>query len=203
MPILQHKRRGRLPRIEVVDLFCGIGGLSYGMKQKGLEILAGFDVDDTCKFAYETNNNARFFFENVVNVTPDKIKSLYSKKSVRVLAGCAPCQPFSSYAFKNKNKDSEKYDLLYEFLRLVKGVKPDIVTMEGAKQICSGSTFEKSKAFMLAKYDDAINDIYKSLDSEKNYSIKNTLFWDAAFLLENKENLVFEGKLSLTLSDIV
>ena len=75
--------------------------------------------------------------------------------------------------------------------------------MEGAKQICSGSTFEKSKAFMLAKYDDAINDIYKSLDSEKNDSIKNTLFWDAAFLLENKENLVFEGKLSLTLSDIV
>lgn len=56
---------------------------------------------------------------------------------------------------------------------------------------------------MLAKYDDAINDIYKSLDSEKNDSIKNTLFWDAAFLLENKENLVFEGKLSLTLSDIV
>lgn len=112
MPILQHKRRGRLPRIEVVDLFCGIGGLSYGMKQKGLEILAGFDVDDTCKFAYETNNNARFFFENVVNVTPDKIKSLYSKKSVRVLAGCAPCQPFSSYAFKNKNKDSEKYDFV-------------------------------------------------------------------------------------------
>ena len=43
-----RKRRGRLPRIVVVDLFCGIGGLSYGMKQKGLEILAGFDVDDTC-----------------------------------------------------------------------------------------------------------------------------------------------------------
>ncbi len=137
MPILQHKRRGRLPRIEVVDLFCGIGGLSYGMKQKGLEIIAGFDIDDTCKFAYETNNNARFFFENIVNVTPDKIKSLYSKKSVRVLAGCAPCQPFSSYAFKNKNKDSEKYDLLYEFLRLVKGVKPDIVTMENVPSIAA------------------------------------------------------------------
>lgn len=55
MPILQHKRRGRLPRIEVVDLFCGIGGLSYGMKQKGLEILAGFDVDDTC-YSYKRRN---------------------------------------------------------------------------------------------------------------------------------------------------
>lgn len=45
--------------------------------------------------------------------------------------------------------------------------------------------------------------MHKSLDREMNGSIKNTLFWDAAFLLENKENLVFEGELSLTPSDIV
>ena len=38
-----HKRHGRLPSIEVVDLFCGIGGLSYGMKSEGFKILAGFD----------------------------------------------------------------------------------------------------------------------------------------------------------------
>ena len=37
--VIQHKRRGRLPKIEVVDLFCGIGGLSYGMKSKGFKIL--------------------------------------------------------------------------------------------------------------------------------------------------------------------
>ena len=52
------KRRGRLPSIEVVDLFCGIGGLSYGMKSKGFKILEGFDLDATCKYAYETNNEA-------------------------------------------------------------------------------------------------------------------------------------------------
>ena len=54
------KRRGRLPSIEVVDLFCGIGGLSYGMMTKGFKILAGVDLDDTCKYAYETNNKAKF-----------------------------------------------------------------------------------------------------------------------------------------------
>lgn len=47
-----HKRRGRLPKIEVVDLFCGIGGLSYGMKSKGFKILTGFDLDWTCQYAY-------------------------------------------------------------------------------------------------------------------------------------------------------
>lgn len=59
----QHKRYGRLPRIEVVDLFCGIGGLSYGMKSSGLKILAGFDIDCTCRYAYETNNEATFNYK--------------------------------------------------------------------------------------------------------------------------------------------
>ena len=110
-----HKRRGRLPSIEVVDLFCGIGGLSYGMKSKGLKILEGFDVDRTCKYAYETNNEAEFVYKDIRQVTKNEILPLYSKKAVKVLAGCAPCQPFSSYAFKNKNKDEQKYSLLYEF----------------------------------------------------------------------------------------
>lgn len=131
----QYKRRGRLPKIEVVDLFCGIGGLSYGMKSKGFKILEGFDLDATCKYAYETNNDAKFVYKDIRKVTKDDISSLYSKKAIKVLAGCAPCQPFSSYAFKNKKKDPNKYDLLYEFGRLVEELKPDIVTMENVIQI--------------------------------------------------------------------
>lgn len=130
-----HKRRGRLPKIEVVDLFCGIGGLSYGMKSKGFKILAGFDLDWTCQYAYETNNEARFVYKDIRRVTKDDILPLYSKKAIKILAGCAPCQPFSSYSFKNKEKDPNKYDLLYEFGRLVGEVNPDIVTMENVTQI--------------------------------------------------------------------
>jgi DNA (cytosine-5)-methyltransferase 1 len=117
-------------KIEVVDLFCGIGGLSYGLKSAGCKILAGFDLDHTCQYAYETNNEATFIYRDITKVTKRDIKPLYSKRAIKVLAGCAPCQPFSSYAFKNKKKDPNKYDLLYEFGRLVKEVKPDIVTME-------------------------------------------------------------------------
>lgn len=123
--------------IEVVDLFCGIGGLSYGMRCKGLDIKGGFDLDETCKYAYEYNNKAIFFHRNISDVTKRDVEVLYSKKSVRVLAGCAPCQPFSSYAFKNKAKDPDKYDLLYEFGRLVDDVRPDIVTMENVPAILS------------------------------------------------------------------
>ena len=49
------------PIPEVVDLFCGIGGLSYGMKSQGFVIKGGFDLDNTCKYAYEYNIGAPFF----------------------------------------------------------------------------------------------------------------------------------------------
>lgn len=122
---------------EVVDLFCGIGGLSYGLKCQGMKILAGFDLDYTCQYAYETNTGGKFYYRDVKTISGDEINKLYSQKknTIKVLAGCAPCQPFSSYAFKNKEKDSEKYDLLYEFGRLVREVLPDIVTMENVTQI--------------------------------------------------------------------
>lgn len=134
----KHKTRPLLqPKVEVVDLFCGIGGLSYGMKSAGFNILAGYDLDWTCQYAYETNTGGKFFFKDVKEVNGDEIQALFSNKknTIRVLAGCAPCQPFSSYAFKKKEKDSDKYDLLYEFGRLVEEVDPDIVTMENVTQI--------------------------------------------------------------------
>lgn len=131
------QRKEHIPNIEVVDLFCGIGGLSFGMKRKGLQIKAGYDLDGSCKYAYEVNNSATFYYQDIKSVNADEINANYSNNCIRVLAGCAPCQPFSSYSFKNKKKDPNKYDLLYEFGRLVREVLPDVITMENVTQILS------------------------------------------------------------------
>lgn len=124
-------------KIGVIDLFCGIGGLSYGMKNQGFDIIAGFDTDRTCKYAFETNNEAKFYAQDVNTISKKQIKDLFKGYDIKILAGCAPCQPFSSYAFKVKEKDHHKYDLLYQFGRLVELTKPDIVTMENVTQILS------------------------------------------------------------------
>jgi DNA (cytosine-5)-methyltransferase 1 len=134
---MRNKKKKKYTEIDVVDLFCGIGGLSYGMKLKGFQIKGGFDIDATCRYAYEYNNQAPFFYRDIKDVVGKNVKKLYANGALRILAGCAPCQPFSSYAFKNKEKDANKYDLLYEFGRLVREIKPDIVTMENVPSIKS------------------------------------------------------------------
>ncbi|MDZ4847056.1 MAG: DNA (cytosine-5-)-methyltransferase [Chitinophagales bacterium] len=119
----------------VVDLFCGIGGLSFGFKTEGFKVVAGFDIDETCKYAFEVNNNSIFFPKDVSLVSKEEIGRLYDNAQVKILIGCAPCQPFSSYTFKNKEKKKNKWGLLYEFSRLIKETKPDIVSMENVAQL--------------------------------------------------------------------
>lgn len=162
----EKKVRKQRPRFEVVDLFCGIGGLSYGLKTAGFHILAGYDLDWTCQYAYETNTGGIFNYRDVNTITGEEINKLYSKRknTIRILAGCAPCQPFSSYAFKNKQKDPDKYDLLYQFGRLVEEVRPDIVTMENVTQILNF----KAKP-VLKDFEEKLISLGYSVDTNKVY----------------------------------
>mgnify|MGYP001617512761 CR=1 FL=1 len=91
----------RKQNIVAVDLFCGIGGLTHGLMKEGLDVVAGIDFDPTCKFAYEKNNKAKFINKSITEVSSNSIRKLYPKGAIKVLVGCAPCQPFSSYNRKN------------------------------------------------------------------------------------------------------
>ena len=91
--------------IEAVDLFCGIGGLTYGVSKAGITVVAGIDIDASCEYAYTYNNkDTKFILKSIDDVEADEIYNLYSSKSIKVLMGCAPCQPFSRYSDRyNKN----------------------------------------------------------------------------------------------------
>ena len=53
---------------KVIDLFCGIGGLTSGLIQSGLEVVAGIDIDKKCEFAYSVNNKSKFINKSITNV---------------------------------------------------------------------------------------------------------------------------------------
>lgn len=130
--------------IEAIDVFCGAGGLSYGLQQTGIKILAGIDVDKACQYPFEKNVKAPFLKKDVRDVTTAELKALYSPGAVKMLAGCAPCQPFSS--FRNKlgdNEKDEKWTLLDEFGRLVEELQPDLVTMENVPPLRSKDVFKQ------------------------------------------------------------
>jgi DNA (cytosine-5)-methyltransferase 1 len=145
-------------KYSVVDLFCGIGGLSHGFYKENFKIVAGIDSDKTCKYAYEVNNESSFIDSNIQDISVDYLKELYPKDNIKILIGCAPCQPFSTYT-KLFEKDEKKWGLLYEFGRLIEGVQPEIVSMENVPQLKEQKVF---KDFV---------DLLKKNNYEVNYSV--------------------------------
>ncbi len=120
--------------IAVVDVFCGVGGLTRGFVEEGISVVAGIDSDPSCKYAYEHNNRARFIHRDIEKARAEEISSLYPEKSIRVLVGCAPCQPFSPYT-KKKEKSEKSWGLLDKFADLIESVKPDVVSMENVPEL--------------------------------------------------------------------
>lgn len=125
-----------------VDLFCGVGGLTHGFISEGLPVVAGIDSDHLCRFAYEYNNKAKFIQRDITEVSVEEVTDLFLPNRFRVLAGCAPCQPFSTYSQRYEAHRDGKWSLLSEFARLVQGVEPDVVTMENVPSIERHSIFE-------------------------------------------------------------
>lgn len=129
--------------IACVDLFCGAGGLTHGFKLEGLPVIAGIDLDPACRFPYTANNGgARFLERDISKVTVDELKGLFGNAELTVLAGCAPCQPFSTYAqrYELDGKDG-KWGLLYQFARLAQGSMPDVITMENVPTVAKHEVF--------------------------------------------------------------
>jgi DNA (cytosine-5)-methyltransferase 1 len=138
----------------VVDLFCGVGGLTHGLQLAGLNVVAGIDLDPSCRYAYEHNNgDARFMVADVSTLAPAVIAMLYPADGLRILVGCAPCQPFSKYTKRyrkgerNGGRDNDdwqrdnKWRLLYSFSEIVEHVMPEIVSMENVPELETEKVF--------------------------------------------------------------
>ena len=132
------------PRIKAVDLFCGAGGLTHGLQQAGIDVVAGYDVEESCRFAYEHNNQAKFINQDVTVLPKEEVQAHLSGADFTLLAGCAPCQPFSTYSrtTNTAGQKDKRWGLLKCFVRLIAEVLPDFVTMENVPGLVGQSVFD-------------------------------------------------------------
>lgn len=132
---------GKCTAIEAVDLFCGAGGLTKGLEKSGIQVSMGIDIDPICAYPYEANNRAKFLLKSVEKV---KASELFTemKGGYKLLAGCAPCQPFSNYRKGIDGKSDKRWKLLLEFKRLIKESLPNFVIMENVPRLQDEKVFK-------------------------------------------------------------
>lgn len=130
-------------QIVAVDLFCGVGGLTHGLTKAGVKVRLGVDLDPACRFPMETNNAAKFLEADVGSLLPSDVQLAFGDAQITLLAGCAPCQPFSSYA-QSAKRDAPHgdWELLTSFSKLVLAVRPTLVTMENVPPLLKQQIFK-------------------------------------------------------------
>ncbi|WP_431912588.1 DNA cytosine methyltransferase [Micromonospora carbonacea] len=131
------------PRISAVDLFCGVGGLTHGLVQGGIRVGAGVDIDPACRYPFESNNSATFIEKDVNELSGADLLQHFAPGDLKLLAGCAPCQPFSTYSRSGRSKKRGlDWQLVLGFGQLVQELKPELVTMENVPQLADHAVFQ-------------------------------------------------------------
>jgi len=141
-------RAKKLPRIGVVDFFCGAGGVSAGLRAVDgpalFEIVEGIDNDPHCARTFEAMVGANCDQTDILQLSNSKkalaakITSWRLERFDRVLlVGCAPCQGFSAHRKSFVEHDSRR-NLFEAFCRIASAVQPDAILMENVPDLFSG-----------------------------------------------------------------
>lgn len=139
--------KGR-PRLIAVDLFSGCGGLTQGLKRAGFRVIGAIDNDPLSVETYRANHPEVFVFEadiREVSVVSFRKRLGLRKGGLDLLAGCPPCQGFSTLRTLNGTVGVEdpRNDLLFEFQRFVEELRPKAVMMENVPGLARDRRFER------------------------------------------------------------
>lgn len=118
-----------------IDLFSGCGGLTLGLKQADFRVIGAIEMDSLACETYLMNHLG-------VAVWPNDIRCVCAETMMRamgiregeldLIAGCPPCQGFSTLTTLNNSKkqDDERNDLVFEYMRFVRVFLPKAVMLE-------------------------------------------------------------------------
>lgn len=136
--------------LTAIDLFSGCGGLTEGLKNAGFRVLGAVDIEPIAVATYKMNHpEVNVWRRNIRRIpTPEIMRKLKLQKGdLDLLAGCPPCQGFSSMRTLNGKKTiiDDRNDLIFAFLRLVKKLKPKTVMMENVPGLLTDGRLLKFK----------------------------------------------------------
>lgn len=126
-------------KFKAVDLFCGAGGLSAGLKKSGFQICLGVDIDEVALKTYKCNlRRTKVLKKDIKEVTGADVTNLtgIKKHDNFLLAGCPPCQGFSNIG--KRKADDEKNKLVYEYIRIIDELEPTFILMENVPGMSGG-----------------------------------------------------------------
>ena len=126
--------------LNVLDLFCGCGGMSKGLVDSGLNIIAGIDVWDKAIESYNKNFDHNGYCKDLTKFSPEKFNELYNKdnKIIDVIVGGPPCQSFSIAGRRDKN--DPRNALFMEYVKYLNYYKPKAFVMENVIGMLSKKT---------------------------------------------------------------
>ena len=164
----QQKRKSKQKEIAEsirgVDLFCGAGGLTKGLEAAGIDVGLGIDIDPACEYPYTANNKASFLLKSVEGITAADFSEVFDDAPFKLLAGCAPCQPFSTYSQGWSCPSDERWNLLGHFSRLVQETRPHLVTMENVPPLEREDVFSDFVATLMDEGFDVFHGVVNCAD---------------------------------------
>lgn len=113
----------------LIDLFSGAGGLSYGFELAGFNVLLGIDNDETALKTFETNHSeAKSICGDIAKITYNDIKGIIGDKQIDIIVGGPPCQGMSLSG--PRKFDDPRNTLYLSYIRLVKEIRPKAFVIE-------------------------------------------------------------------------
>jgi DNA (cytosine-5)-methyltransferase 1 len=134
-------------RLNSIDIFSGCGGLTEGMHQADFKTKVAFEIDELASRAYKLNHpNTKVITKDIRKVSIAEIKRQLKGKKIHLLAGCPPCQGFSTLRSLNKSKPvhDDRNNLIMEYVRLIKSLKPYTIMMENVPGLVNYNLFHKA-----------------------------------------------------------
>lgn len=121
-----------------IDMFCGCGGVTEGLKQAGFTVVAAVDNDPICCQTYRLNHpEVNLFEKDICRTSARSIKTVLGKRKLDLLVVCAPCQPFSR--LNRSDKPDERVYLILQSIRFAKALKPKYVLFENVPGIAKNA----------------------------------------------------------------